>query len=149
MKSELIELKVKRKQLASEAKDIRKEERKALSYGRALLSDFRATGSTTNDPNKWPEDCRHTYRTFRRLNTHRKGTVRSAARHAHLAAGFINGTAYSAMERSRYTEPSRYGIADNVRRFHPDPAVRRLSREQIIGLLNEWIDGKPVSLAAE
>lgn len=71
-----VELKIKRKQLASEARDIRTEERKAKANRGGSSSEFRS------------------------LQNHRKGPVRREARYSHLAHAFLRDREYRSVERS-------------------------------------------------
>jgi hypothetical protein len=147
----LIELKVKRKSLAAEAKIIRKEERKALSSARWELARGRAAGNTTLDPNKWADAARSGYGQFRTLQEHRKVAVRGASRAAHLAHAFLTGRTYKCVERSTKPDngPNLYFVADNIRKFG-NADLRKRPRNEIIGLLIDWRDnGGSVSIAAE
>jgi len=72
MRDSRIYLKVKIKSLAAEARIIRHEEAKARKWKNTALR----VG----------------------LAGHRRGIVRSAARHTHLAYGFLRGRPYKAME---------------------------------------------------
>jgi len=86
-----IELKIKRKNLADEARDIRKEEKSAKARGdRAQVNS---------------------------LHSHRIGVVRPAARSAHLAHAHLTGTSYHAVEGRAKTPPNYKEVARLVRKF--------------------------------
>lgn len=80
-----LNLKIKIKSLAAEAKIIRQEERKYLKHARACESEEHA------------EEHRFTMRS---LQSHRKGGVRSEQRCSLLAYGFLKGMPYKRMEQS-------------------------------------------------
>jgi len=82
-----IQLKVKVKTFAAEARIIRKEELKAT--GRQRIS----------------------------LHLHRVGIVRSGARYAQIAYGFIRGREYLQIERNAKTPPDRVRLRKEVERF--------------------------------
>jgi len=79
-----IELKVKFNTLSEETKIIKREEQKALKYGRKL--------SKLGKPNDVPY-CR-----FENLHDHRISVVRPTARATHLARGYIRGLDYKQIE---------------------------------------------------
>lgn len=81
-----IYLKIKIKSLAEEARIIRKEERKVLSYAR-----------TTDIPA--PKEIH--YRTYESLHRHRTYDVRTEARATHLAYAFLRGVPYASVEAKR------------------------------------------------
>lgn len=84
-----IHLKIKIKTLASEAGHIRHEAR-------------RTCGRERQD-----------------LNAHRRGPVRSAARHNQLAYAFLRGIPYRAVERRTQDPPSWSQVETLARRFGP------------------------------
>lgn len=73
-----LELKVKAKSLAEEARIIRKEEQK-----------LKAKGPVYNGPGS----------KFYNLQSHRKGIVRHEARHTHVARAYLWGRPYSSVEK--------------------------------------------------
>lgn len=81
-------LKVKIKSLAAEAKIIRTEERRAR---RPALK--------------------------RGLQDHRKGIVRTEARHTHLAYGFVRGLEYHQMESTTHEAPNWEKVRKMVERY--------------------------------
>ena len=86
-----IELKIKRKNLADESRDIRREEKLAKAKGdRAQVNS---------------------------LHSHRIGVVRPAARSAHLAHAHLTGTSYHAVEGRAKTPPNYKEVARLVRKF--------------------------------
>jgi hypothetical protein len=90
-----VELKIKRKNLADEARDIRKEERRAKAV--------KGGGS----------------REYFKLWYHRTQHVRGHARTAHLAHAFLTGRAYRSVERNSRTTPRLANITETVVRFNP------------------------------
>ena len=81
-------LKVKIKSLAAEAKIIRTEEKRARRPGLR-----------------------------RGLEDHRKGIVRTEARHTHLAYGFIRGREYHQMESSTHETPNWEKVRKMVEKY--------------------------------
>ena len=90
-----IELKIKNKHLAEEAKIIRFEEKKLLKHARSQMNHLRATG--TND---WRQELEF-YRPYKSLNQHRKWDVRNEQRATYLARAFIEGKKYSEVENAK------------------------------------------------
>jgi len=84
-KRNLIKLKIKAKNLAEEAKIIRKEENKLLNRMRSILPAYR------ND-----DDA--TFNDYHDISSHRKGIVRDEARATHLARSFLSGKMLSEIE---------------------------------------------------
>ena len=125
-------LKVKIKSLAAEAKIIRKEEKRARR-----------------------ESLR------RGLEDHRKGIVRTEARHTHLAYGFIRGREYSQMESSTHETPNwdkvrkmveKYGAYvawDSSSETYDDYRKRQQEhKEESKRLLDAWIAKAQTTSAA-
>lgn len=94
----LVQLKIKIKSLAAEARIIRHEEKKCLSapVGYRLLSDYDRQES---------------------LYLHRIHVVRAECRHSLLAYGFLRGTPYRKMESTCRVPPRWSKVEDIARRF--------------------------------
>ena len=88
MRSRIKHLKVKIKSLAAESKIIRKEE-------------FRA-------PSQYERN---------NLALHRRGIVRSTARHSLLAYGFLRGRSYAQMEGKAFSPPNWDQVRKDVEKF--------------------------------
>lgn len=101
MKSRIKQLKVKVLSLAIEARIIRIEEDRALD---------RLTG-------KEPGHRKIDYDLYRDLRVHRRGVVRTAARHALLAYAFLRGIDYSKIETRTDHEPNWAEVKKLVDRF--------------------------------
>ena len=82
-----IELKVKNKHLAEEAKIIRFEERKQLNAARY------ATKKHLNDPGRF-------YKTYHSLSLHRKWDVRNENRATSIARAYLAGKSYKSVEQT-------------------------------------------------
>lgn len=96
-------LKVKLKSLAEEARIIRKEENKAKKEARRV-GDVRVNWSMLREE----------------LHNHRVVIVREAARHTHLAYGFLRGRAYQQMEAKCKTPPLWDSIKKMVLKYGGD-----------------------------
>ena len=83
-------LRVKRINLADEARTIRKEEHKALKWARVNAGRGGQT-SAHIDPGYNPA--------YNKLHLHRTGILRHAARNNHLAHAFLTGRPYSQVEQ--------------------------------------------------
>jgi len=90
MKNQKIQLKVKVKSLAEEARIIRKEERKAKGRDSQLLSS---------------------------LQCHRRISLREESRSAQLAYAFLRGLQYEQVERKCKTPPNWYRVKQLVEKF--------------------------------
>ena len=95
METRRTHLKVKIKSLAAEAKIIRSEEQKH--------SDKKKDGEWTGDRSS--------------LYLHRIGIVRSVARHALLAYGFLRGMDYTKLERNAKVAPDWADVRTQVKLF--------------------------------
>lgn len=84
-------LKIKLKSLAAEARIIRRQE-------------LKTRGARHND-------------TREALHLHRIHVVRAAARHTHLAYGFIRGKSYEQLERSCDHPPSWKDVAAMIKKY--------------------------------
>ena len=84
-----IELKIKIKSLADEARTIRKEENKLPGPQRGSLRD------------------------------HRVGVVRREARHSLLAYGYLRGVPYRAMEATTHTDPEWKSVERMIKKYGP------------------------------
>ena len=91
-----MELKVKIKSLAEEARIIRREEQKAKQ---------------AKDTTK-----------LNSLHDHRIHVVRKASRNSHLAYGFLRSVPYKVMEQKTHSEPNWRIIEKEALRFDKDPA---------------------------
>ena len=86
-----IELKIKLKSLAEEARIIRREELKAKDHG--------------------------DYSTLNTLHHHRIHVVRPAARDTHLAYAYLNGHMYRDVERVCYRQPNFAEVLRMVKKY--------------------------------
>lgn len=122
-----IELKVKAKVLAEEARIIRKEERKAKAKAswEKLKQNFR--------------QARVEYDTLESLNCHRKFVVRPEARATHLARAYISGKTYEEVEatcRKPLPHRTKQRIVYMINKYH-DYTVNYKN-------VADWIKGKNV-----
>ena len=113
-----IELKVKAKSLAAEAKIIRQEEAIALKEG-------------------------YTF-TYQRLHRHRVVVVRPEARYTHLARGFIKGTPYRTIETTTRTEPEIRRIQKLVERYSARHAFKPNRSDTIKKEIAQWLRHEPL-----
>lgn len=95
-----IELKIKTKHLAQEAKIIRFEEKKLLKRYRAEIKNHYDLGHNEsfmpyNSPN---------YRKFESLSNHRRWDVRNENRATYLARAFLDNKSYVTVEQKRKPE---------------------------------------------
>jgi hypothetical protein len=101
----LLGLKVRIKELAFEAKCIRKEENKSKQLGRGCSA-------------RGKEDWAHEHRSdFWSLRHHRTGYVRPAARESLLAYAYLRGKAYRRVEASCKEPPSWDQVKRLVTKF--------------------------------
>jgi len=101
----IVELKVKVKSLAAEAKIIRREENKRKAF--------------LDSPRGHSELAAHVRGEFERLKLHRRIPLRREARHALLAYGFLRGRSYYWLERTCHEQPDWKRVEELVRRFGP------------------------------
>lgn len=99
-----VELKVKVKSLAAEARIIRDEERKIKSR-------------LGKGPHKSDAHQHKDKDTLASLQNHRRGVVRHEQRHSLLAYGFLRGVAYRRMEPTCRVEPDWGKVLKMVERF--------------------------------
>lgn len=133
-------LKIKVVSLAAEAQLIRREERRHLTAERHLRQTRPSIfdgGGTTNHS-----------RAYFGLRDHRTGIVRSEARAAQLAYGFLRGLEYSQMEgsakRGPRSSPPKARVLELVRKYGVGED-RKVLEER----LKLWWDGRsPVAQAA-
>jgi hypothetical protein len=119
-------LKVKIKSLAAEAVIIRKEENKARQASKGLKVGERKSRRQRRILNeKYPltDELRARREKARRawfgLCSHRMVEVRSEARSAQLAYGFLRGVPYRAIEAKCWEEPSWDRVVDIILKFGP------------------------------
>lgn len=120
----LDELRVKRLSLGAEARVIRVQEQRLLRRARRAKSKGR--------------DAAALYGRFENLQWHRKFEVRSHARAAHLAYGFLRDKPYKVLERTARSWPSLETIAKNVKAFGGEK-FHNQGQTEIIALLLDWI----------
>ncbi len=108
-----VELKIKIKSLAKEAQIIREEERRRLAL--------------TSDRKKYME-----------LREHRVGKVRSAARYAQLAYGFLRGKPYRTIEAKCHkgNEPFAKLLESEIVRFG-----EAFANEELYDAIRNWLKG--------
>jgi hypothetical protein len=104
-----IELKIKLKTLAYEAKEIRKFEKKLFKAGARLGRQDLV----------WKANS---------LHDHRQQVVRNAARSTHLAYGFIKGKPYEALEKDPHTQPNWKEVLRMICNYGPD--IKKSALEQ-------------------
>ncbi len=119
-----IELKIRAKALAAEAKIIRHEEQKAKA---------RATHAKSEDRKQAARS------TFSTLQSHRRHVVRRAARSTHLARAFLRGLRYRHIEAKCREMPDRAEILKLLTRYGT-PEFRALNEHDRTRLTNEWFD---------
>lgn len=96
-----IELKVKTKHLAEEARIIRFEEKK---FTKRLRADIAYNGDSDDSVVRQNEN----YKTFYNLYSHRVNDVRNEQRASYLARAFLDGKEYKSVENIR--NPHKYDI---------------------------------------
>ena len=118
-----VELKIKAKSLAEEAKIIRKEEVRQKRLSRK------------KDPNGgyWHPDALGTYV---KLHHHRTQPVRIAARHTHLARAFIAGTPYKSVECAPRYLPNTRDIAKMAQAYG---AMGWASMDEAMLRVSDWL----------
>ncbi len=110
-----IELKIKSKVLAAEAKIIALEESRAKKRGKTEL--------------------------LTELHQHRIEVVRKAARTTHLARGFMRGLRYRQIEKkTRKSVPNRTEVLKLLERYGNPNFRTETSREERVKQLNQWFD---------
>lgn len=116
-----VQLKIKIKSLAAEARLIRHEENKRKRFIVAMEA-------------KDPAATAHAREEWLSVKAHRRGGVRSEARHSLLAYGFLRGRAYAQLESKCHpgNEPNWDYVEKMLRRFSPG----------FNGSLQEWY-GRP------
>lgn len=130
-----IELKIKAKHLAEEAKIIRFEEKKQLRHSRYLLDEMKKDGFN-GDLNYEAYKLQKTYRSLR---DHRTFDVRNEARATQLARAYLNGVPYKKVEQARKEETEYNFFAFVV------PRIARMSEKYGKKLVTEkmikdWIN---------
>ena len=103
-----VELKVKNKHLAEEARIIRFEEQKELKKAQWKQSQYLATGNSLNSlPENWLDNYRlnqEWFGTYYKLNLHRRNDVRNENRATSLARAYLAGVDYKTVEHKRKPE---------------------------------------------
>lgn len=118
-----LELKIKRKSLAEEARMIRREELKLKSDGKGSSSQYNS------------------------LHEHRIGIVREASRYAHLAHTFNRGQSYHTAEAKGSKPFSQLRLRQEIERFNPlFAALEKSERDKLI---SKWSEGKVLPALAE
>lgn len=129
-----IELKVKAKSLAEEAKIIRNEEKKAKKAAVYRRKEYLETGTSL-----YMEFELQNMKPFRSLSQHRRWDVRNEARATHLARAFMKGMEYRKVEQKsdrnfvRYFIESR--IVSMVSKYSNNVHNRDIKKE-----VREWLD---------
>lgn len=147
-----IELKVKVKSLAEEARVIRREEGKAKGLAQRIERKVKASGveMPPADPaavaaweTAWETRCHHR-QAFHRLQEHRRGKLRVEARCAQLAYGYIRGRKYSQLEGTRRANnpPDGKRVVEIVWSFGNPPYLVA----ELDGMVRAWL-GLPRGLA--
>jgi hypothetical protein len=108
-----IELKVKIKSLAAEARIIKQEEQKALRHVRALREYY----SQRNTPLVADSVIPKARDQYVSLHNHRVVQVRAEARHSGLAYGFLRGTPYRRIEAKCHVPPNWVKVQSMIARF--------------------------------
>ncbi len=132
-----IYLKIKIKSLAEEARMIRREERKQLGYGRHLRRVDRDARVNTPEAERWANNP--VFHTHSRLHHHRVTVVRTAAREAQLAYGYLRGRPLLMVESNltnEFTKRPKWGqVLKLVLRYDESGESRELVEES----LRDWI----------
>jgi hypothetical protein len=126
-------LKIKIMSLAAEARIIRAEERKWPRERDFPLEQRQEPGTKA----RWS--------TRAGLAGHRRVAVRSEARYALIAYGYLRGMAYRRIEPGCHDAPALHRILDIVCRFS---CVHRKEREATRQQLMAWLNAEPVASAA-
>lgn len=123
-----LELKIKSKHLAAEAKIIRREEAKLkrqIRSNAAYYAEDSGNDYTPEQMEKWKRLARERKNSLVSMNTHRRTKVRTVARSTHLAYGFLRGTPYRVMENEKTrTVPNWNAIEKMITKYSTeDPRV--------------------------
>jgi len=145
-----IELKVKTKHLAEEARIIRFEEKKFTKRLRADIAYNYDSSDSFVSRNK-------NYKTFYDLYTHRVNVVRNEQRASYLARAFIEGKEYNRVEHTR--NPDKYEeffhiitkrVAIMVAKYDAKYSYYRYKYEKepnyadaLLKAIREWCDARP------
>ncbi len=132
-----IYLKIKIKSLAEEARIIRKEERKQLGYGRHLRRVDRDARVNTPEEERW--EGNPVFHTHSRLHHHRVTVVRTAAREAQLAYGYLRDRPLLVVESNLANEftkrPQWNLVLKLVLRYDESGEPEKLVKESLL----DWI----------
>lgn len=116
-----IELKIKEKSLAAEARIIRAEEMKCRMTARKLLAKTASLPEgprpTTEQIEKWQRIAQQRRNIRVSLHEHRIHKVRTITRATHLARGFLKGTPYKAMEQKAYSKPNWDAVEKMIKSY--------------------------------
>lgn len=113
----IVHLKIKIKSLAAEASIIRKEANKTWTNKKSGESGF-----------IYDSDARFS------LHSHRRFDVRSEARSAQLAYGYLRGRAYKQLEFKCHEAPNWSRVADLIRKY----GLKAVEKKQLLILLEAW-----------
>jgi hypothetical protein len=117
-----IELKIKAKSLAAEARIIRAEEKKLKAKARHAREHQQSDAETG-----------HGYR-LNRIYLHRTQDVRAEARATHLARAFMAGRPYVEIEASPRKKPPLVRTSDIVAKYH------FMKKADALEALQEWAE---------
>lgn len=118
-----IELKIKSKHLASEAKIIRKEEQRLNNI---IINSIKR--GENNE--KKIEDLR---RMQCSIADHRKSVVRDVRRSTHLAYNYLRGNSYKSVENTSRTNPNLKEIVRMVTKYSDN------NKLEVTDKINEWV----------
>lgn len=116
----LIHLKIKLKTLAQEARYIRQEELTLKNTGKRIKACKTLSESDRNGI------FERNIEGISDLHHHRTFDLRKAARHSHIAYGFLKGKAYSQIENKPKTEPLWSEVEKIVKRFGGEALAAKL-----------------------
>ena len=134
-----IELKIKSKSLAAEAKIIRFEERKELNKSRYALRIARESG-VNGDLNSEAYKLQNEYRS---LNHHRRWDVRNESRATQLARAYLEEKPYKFVEQKRKPENEytfQCFIVPRVTAMVSKYSNSNMEKSALKEAIQEWID---------
>lgn len=130
-----IELKVKIKSLAAEARIIKQEEQKALRHARSLRRYY----DRRSVPLVAENEIKAASAGYDSLHYHRIVKVRGETRLAGLAYGFLRGMPYRRIEAKYYEAPNWMRLEEMIRRFS-GLLPKKGSNEVRSQELQEWLE---------
>lgn len=114
-----IELKIKDKHLAEEARIIKHEERKLLKRSRTLRAQEHFVSNDEPLKQKMADRRRKAEAGFNHLRHHRIEVVRKECRATHLARAFLKGLPATSVEAKAHEDPQFVRIMTMVNKYGP------------------------------